>query len=150
MVMVLGAIKKISAKVSQLTIDIKTLKPKIETTVDKINSLSDNVDSLVTKVNKNVDVLSKVVEKVKDSADEIIDFQSKVRSRIEPPLMETANTIAAFSVGIKTFIEKMKSSKNKNHYHDESFDRLAEIEESVELVNKELDDVNAKLTDLQR
>lgn len=141
----------ISARIEKLSFDVKDIKPKVEATIDKINSVSDNVNLLVTKFNNNVDVLSTVVDKIKETADGIIEFEQRIQKKIEPPVMDTVNTIAAVSVGIKTFFDKMAEKKNRKVLMDEvSLTRLDEFEESLEEANKELDEVNAKLTDLQK
>ncbi|MEO8664323.1 MAG: hypothetical protein ABI462_02410 [Ignavibacteria bacterium] len=145
--LLIKSVKNITAKFEELTMSAKDLKPKVEATIEKINSLSDNVDVLVTKVNNNVDVVATIVDRAKFTADSIFDFEKKIQSRIEPPVMDTLNTIAAVSVGIKTFIDKLKSTKKKKTFpEDKSFE--IEINENIDEVNQELDEINSKLTDL--
>ena len=147
--LLIKSIKKITTKVEDLSGTVMTIKPKVEAAIEKVNSLTDNVGKIVTKVNDNIDVLSTVVDKVKDTADSILEFEKRVQSRIEPPVMDTVNTIAAISVGVQTFIEKLKSSKKKKSFpEDQGFD--IELSDSIDDVNKELEEVNAKLTDLQK
>lgn len=142
--------KKITEKVELLTKDFEDIKPKVFETVDKANSLSDNVNSFVTKINKNVDVLENVVEKVKDTAESILDFEKKIQSKIEPPVMDTVNTISAVSVGVKTFFDSWNSSKSKKIYETKHDEKIEALEDTMDDITKELEEVNARLTDLQK
>jgi len=147
---VIKSMKKITETIEKFSKDFTDVKPKIYETVDKINSLSDNVSTIVKKVNENVDVLGTVMDKVKDTADSIIEFEKKIQSQIEPPVMETLNTITAVSVGIKTFMDKWKSSKKERNHVKWEEDKYMEIKESLNDVDKELDEVNSRLSDLQK
>jgi len=146
----ISTMKILSGKFDKISGDLKDLKPKVEVTIDKINSLSDNTNSLVTGINNNVHLVQSVVEKVKITVDSIVDFEQEVQKKIQPPVMETVNTIAAVSVGVKTFWDKMKSSKQKKNMDRISPEKLDELEVSIENVNKELDEVNSRLSDMQK
>lgn len=144
--------KKITAKVEDLSKDFSVIKPKVVESIEKINNLSDNVNGVVTKVNENVDVLSTVVDKVKDTAESILEFEKKIQNTIEPPVMDTLNTVTALSVGVKTFIDSWKRNRNADTKNDEPVinERLDELNDSLIDVNKELEEVNSRLTDLQK
>ncbi|MEO8210214.1 MAG: hypothetical protein ABI840_06610 [bacterium] len=142
--------KKVTEKIEGFSSGFNEIKPKILESLDKINSLSDNVNKVVTKVNQNVDVLGTVVDKVKETAESIIDFEKKIQSRIEPPVMDTVKTISGISAGVKTFFDvwkNRKTNKVNSDYSDEKFD---ELRDSMDEVNKELEEVNLKLSDLQK
>ncbi len=142
--------KKITEKVEVLTKDFADIKPKVYETVDKANSLSDNVNSFVSKINKNVDVLEDVVDKVKDTADSILDFEKRIQSKIEPPVMDTVNTISAVSVGVKTFFDSLKKNKSKKFDEVKQSEKIEDLEDTMADMTKELEEVNARLTDLQK
>jgi len=120
----LKTIKKASSKIDEVSLQIKDVKSKLEPAIDKFQGLTENVNRVISKVNDNIQVLSTVVDKVKDSTesivnkvqdttDSILSFERKVRNKIEPPVMETANTISAVSVGIKTFFNTYKNRKKR-------------------------------------
>ncbi len=161
--LLMKTVKNITEKINKLTDGVMSVRPKVEmtiekinsiadvvkpkvgTAIDKINSISENVDHLITQVNDNVVVLATVVDKVRGTADNILDFEKRVQSRIEPPVMNTVNTISAISVGVKTFINELKSSKkskastNENRLRDsEDFDFMAGIDD------EKSDDLNEK------
>lgn len=159
-ILVFGLIKqakKINEKIDSFSKDLSDIKPKISDSIDKINSLTENVNKIAIKVNDKVDVLGTVVDNVKDTAESILAFERKIQSTIEPPVMETLNTVTAISVGVKTFIDSWKKNKtvsikmNRNMKKEAELDvKLENIENSMEEVNKELDEVNSRLTDLQK
>ena len=149
--------KKITDKIDNFSRDLSDFKPKVSDSIDKINSLTENVNKIAIKVNDNIDVLGTVVDKVKDTAESVIAFEKKIQSTIEPPVMETLNTVTAVSAGVKTFIDSWKKNKtvtikmNSNKRKESELDvKLENIETSLEDVNKELDEVNSRLTDLQK
>ena len=159
-ILVFGLIKqakKINEKIDGFSKDLSDIKPKISDSIDKINSLTENVNKIAIKVNDNIDVLGTVVEKVKDTAESVIAFEKKIQSTIEPPVMETLNTVTAVSAGVKTFIDSWKKNKtvtirmnNNKQRESELGIKLENSEDSMEDVNKELDEVNSRLTDLQK
>ena len=145
------ALKKVSSKVDDVSSQINGIKSKVEPVIDKVKDLTDNVNLVVSKVIDNVDVLSNVVNKIKDTADSIIEFEEKIRHKVETPVLETANTISAVSAGIKTFFETYKKSKkNPETAFDREIEDYIELKDSMDEVNKELEEVNARLTDLQK
>lgn len=141
----LKSIKSLSAKFEVLAEQTKEIKVKLDPAIDKFQNLTDNVNGVFSKVNENIDVLSNVIEKVKDTTESIVEFEQKIQSRIEPPVMETANAIAAVSVGIKTFFDTYKMNKRSREINKIE-NELVDLKDSVEDVNSELDKVNFKLS----
>ncbi len=148
---IIKAAKKVTKKVDGFSKDFSEIKPKVMESIVKLNLLADNVNSVVTKVNENVDVLGTVVDRVKDTADSILEFEKKIQNTIEPPVMDTLNTITAVSVGVKTFVEAWKNKRGSSDDHDPDTEKkLIDIKDSIDDVNKELDEVNSRLTDSQK
>jgi len=112
-------LSSINKKIKSLAEDSKEIKPKIITTLEKIGDLTERVSGISDKVTENIDVLGDVVEKIKDTTESVIEFEQKIQNAIEPPVMETVNTISAVTVGIKTFLDSWKNSRrNSNEYYD--------------------------------
>ena len=132
-------IKKLSKKVDTFSKDLSDIKPKLIETVEKVNFLADSLTTVTKNVNNNIDVLGTVVDKVKDTTESIIEFEQKIQNTIEPPVMETLNTITAVSVGVKTFLEAMKSSKSRRLGESENFS----TEDTYDYqINQDSDDIN--------
>ncbi|HMS66375.1 MAG TPA: DUF948 domain-containing protein [Ignavibacteria bacterium] len=147
-VLVFGLIKtmkSVSARVGSLSGEITDIKSRLEPAIDNFSDLTKNVNGVFVKVRENVDILGTVVEKVKDTTDNIIEFEKKIQSQIEPPVFETLNTISAVSLGIKTFFDAFKSKNNTGSNEVYIHDKIEEIEDSISDVNNELDKVNMKL-----
>jgi len=166
-------IEKVQGLTENVNMVVSKVKDHIEPVINKVGDLTDNVNNVITKVNENIVVLTTVVEKVKESTDSIVSkvqdttesivskfqdstdsifaFERKVRNKIEPPVMNTANTISAVSVGIKTFFETYKNRrKNVKPSCGRDIEELIDMKESIGDVNKELEEVNERLIDLQK
>lgn len=144
------SVKKITSKFDEMSGHVKDIKVKLEPAIEKFQDLTENVNLVFSKVSENVDVLGTVVNKVKDTTESLLEFEDKIRRKIEPPVMETANTISAVSIGIKTFFDAyMKRKKRKDKFYDREIEELEELRDSIDDVNQELEDVNSRLTDLQ-
>lgn len=141
-------IKSISLKFSELSSQVTDIKTKLDPAIDKIQTLTENVNGVVSAVRDNIDVLGKSVVKIKDTVDDIVDFEKKVQSKIEPPIMETANTIAAVSVGVKTFFDAYKRKRIISDI--DISDEGDEIKDKLKNANAELDAINTKLESLYK
>lgn len=73
-----------------------------EVITGKIRSISENLDGEFTSLKGAVDSLVNAV-------DDIVDLEKKVKERIENPVLDAANYIAAVAKGIKTFLHVLKS-----------------------------------------
>lgn len=127
-------VKKLSVKVDSFSKDLSEVKPKLFETIDKVNFLADSLTIVTKNVNNNIDVLGTVVDKVKDTADSIIEFEQKIQNTVEPPVMDTLNTITAVSIGVKTFFDRLKESRSDKLVEPEDFhdNDSSEFDESDE------------------
>ena len=147
-ILVFGLIKTmktLSAKFEVLSGQMIDLKTKVEPALLKFGDLTENVNGVFSKINDNVEILGTVVEKVRDTADNIIEFEQKIQSQIEPPVMETLNTISAVSIGLKTFFDKENKKRDKRKNDEYVKEKLEDTEEALEKVNDELNLINSKL-----
>lgn len=154
----LKILKITSSKLSDLTAEVKDIKVKLNPAIENFQLLSENLNSVILAVKDNVDLLRGSVNKINSVVDELVEFEKKVQSKIEPPVMETANTIFAVSAGIKTFFESYKNSKDRSLDLENDFEKRFEIPvksenadntESGGNIDMELQNVNEKLKDLQ-
>lgn len=147
-ILVFGLIKtmkSLSAKFEVLSSQMSDLKTKVDPAIVKFGDLTDNVNGVFSKINDNVEILGTVVEKVRDTADDIIKFEKKIQSQIEPPVMDTINTITAVSVGLKTFFDTFKEKSEKRKSYEYLNEKLEDTDEALEKVNEELNLINSKL-----
>ncbi|HMQ67363.1 MAG TPA: hypothetical protein PKA90_00955 [Ignavibacteria bacterium] len=143
-------LKKLNIKVESFSKDFSDVKPKLVETIEKINYLTDNFTLVVKNVNDNIEVLGTVVDKVKDTADNIIEFEQKIQNSIEPPVMDTLNTITAVSVGVKTFFDTLKKNKTEklteSGYNYNDHFSSSEVSDDVEEL---LSDEESKRPDIE-
>jgi len=148
----LKILKTATSKFEELTAEVKDVKAKLNPVIEKSGLVADNVNLILSKVKDNIDLLETSVTKINNVVDDVVEFERKVQSKIEPPVMETANTIYALSAGIKTFFDSYKSSRAKKPDLIEGFNLNSdnEIESQLkENTDMELQNVNTKLNDLQ-
>ena len=157
-----GTLKSVNEKVNSLQEQIINLNTKVDPVVTKVSSLVDTVQSITSKVDANMESITDVVDKIKDVSTEIIDFVSRVKEKTEPPIMDTVNTVAAFTKGIKAFFDRMKSyekpiKKFEGNYLFEGESESKEPDENeidfegeFNDINKELNDVRKKLEEMKK
>jgi uncharacterized protein YoxC len=94
---------------NQLEISVReiseTSRPVLENSgviTGKIREIAENVDGEVLNVKGAVDSLIGAVE-------DVVDFERRVRSKVEDPIMDTAGYLAAITKGVKTFLRVLKS-----------------------------------------
>lgn len=138
-------LKYVSAKIEEMSVQIKDIKSTMNPAIGKFQDLTENVNGVFLKVRENIDVLTTVVGKVKDTTENIIAFEQKIQNKIEPPVMDTINTFSAVTVGVKTFFDTYKSRKNEKISDKEFKNEIEDIKQSLEDANEELDKVNVKL-----
>jgi uncharacterized protein YoxC len=161
------AIDNVSAKVDSVQNEVKNVSAKVDPVIQNVNNVISTVGSITEKVNDNMSVVKDAVDKLKETADDIMQFEKKIRRNIEPPVMETITTFNAVIKGITTFIGKLKGLKsiparstngNSQYYGEDEFDEIdevtdearSEINRRYEDINKELDEVRSRLSDLKR
>lgn len=101
-------------KIDFISKDVNEIKPKVSSAFEKIGALAESVTEVTGKINENIEVLGTVVEKIKDTTESVIEFEQKIQNAIEPPVMETINTVTAVTVGIKTFVDSLKRNKRNS------------------------------------
>jgi len=148
---IVKVLKLTSVKFGELSEQTKDIKLKLEPAIEKIEKLTENVNGVINTVKDNIDILGGSVQKVKSAVDDLIELEQKVQSKIEPPLLDTANTISAVSVGLKTFFENYKNSRKKINSDKEFEPQFIEQtgQNATGNENAELEHVNEKLKDLQ-
>lgn len=159
-------IKSLSVRIEFLQRDFDDFKKKIEPGIEDSIILIKKVNKIADSVENNINKVEEITDKFKDFSEEVIEFGSKIKERIEPPVLDTIITFTAVFKGIKTFFEKLKShdkikSSDANYLFEEkdkisespgqekmqSFDK--EVDESGD-INKELNEVRKKLEEMKK
>jgi uncharacterized protein YoxC len=70
----------------------------------KIREISENIDGEVSSVKGAVD-------SVVSAIDDLVEFEQKVKSRVEDPILNTAGYVAGIAKGIKAFLRVLKNQE---------------------------------------
>ncbi len=79
--------------------------PGILTNVDEITT---NLTRTTQSIRSQVEGLSVAVEKIQNMVDDVVGLERELRSEIEPPVVETLNTVTAIVKGLRKFVEVLK------------------------------------------
>ncbi len=79
--------------------------PGILTNVDEITT---NLTRTTQTIRSQVESLSVAVEKIQNMVDDVVGLEKELRNEIEPPIVETLNTITAIVRGLRTFLDVLK------------------------------------------
>lgn len=150
--------KKVSGKIDELSDSVKKFQTSVDPIVEKASKFMDTANSIIKKVDDNMDVLSSTTESLKSVAENIVEFQQKLRSRIEPPVMDTIISYSAIVKGVRAFVDKFKSlhSKDKTKYDDEydyEYEEQSDMysdNEHNQKIYREVDDLNKELNEVRK
>ena len=63
-----------------------------------------NIEEITANLNGMMSNGSHYVEKLGDAVDDIVDFEKRIKHRVEDPLIETLTTIAAITKAVRAFL----------------------------------------------
>lgn len=150
--------KKASDKIDELSDSVKKFQTSLDPVIAKTTTFLDTANSITKKVDENMSILSTTTESLKTVADNIVEFEEKLRSKIEPPVMDTITSYTAIVKGVKTFVEKFRAyrSEDKTTYDDEyDYEYEEGSNESDEIIYdtkiyKEVEDLNSELNEVRK
>jgi len=156
-------IKSLSVRIDSLQKDFDDFKVKIEPGIEDSIVLIKKVNRIADVVENNIHKVEEVTDKFKNFSEEIVDFGSRIKERIEPPVLDTIITISAVYKGLKVFFDKLKNqnrtkSQEENFLFDKSVkndepqseEKKDTKEEEIEDINKELNEVRKKLEEMKK
>ena len=97
-----SVLSNIEENIKMVTERAMPVLENIDYITERLKNISDNIDDQVMVVRESVGSLREVV-------DNVVDFERKIQSRIEGPILDTVSTAAAVVKGVKTFVERMRS-----------------------------------------
>lgn len=162
---VVKQMKKASDKIDELSGSFKKFQTSLDPVIEKTSTFLDTANSITKKVDDNMAILSTTTESLKTVAENIVEFEEKLRSKIEPPVMDTITSYTAIIKGVKAFVDKFKSFRSdEKAMYDDEYDYEYEdgykependiydnkIHREVEDLNKELNDVRKKIEELKK
>lgn len=89
-------------------IQLRKSAKRIEEVSEQLNrqlpSILENINEITTNLNDLLTNGRQQVEKLGGAVDDIVDFERKIKHRVEDPLVETLTTIAAITKAVRAFL----------------------------------------------
>lgn len=89
--------------------DLKEMSSKAIPVFENLEVITNRVRNVSENIDEQVEMVKHSIRAVKEIADSIIDFERRVQSRIEDPVLETVSVLAALFKGVRTFIDRIRS-----------------------------------------
>lgn len=70
----------------------------------RLPSILENIDEITKNLNDMMSNGRQQVEKLGHAVDDIVDFEKRIKYRVENPLVETLTTIAAITKAVRAFL----------------------------------------------
>lgn len=98
-------------------IQLRKSAKRIEDVSEQLNrqlpSILENVNEITANLNDILSSGRRQVNKLGDAVDDIVDFEKKIKHRVEDPLVETLTTIAAITRAVRAFLVIFLNRKEK-------------------------------------
>lgn len=89
--------------------DVKDLSGRAAPILDNIEVITDKVRNVTENIDDQVELVKESINAVREIADNVVDFERRVQSRIEEPVLESIGTIAAVVKGVRTFFVRLRA-----------------------------------------
>ncbi len=103
---------KISNAVKSIQNDIGELSANLKPLLISTAELSSNLNEISDNARQHLDISKNVVTSIKDRVDTILEFEAKVRSGIEGPVMSFIREITALNNGFNSFLNVLRKKNN--------------------------------------
>ncbi len=103
---------KISNAVKSIQNDIGELSANLKPLLISTAELSSNLNEISDNARQHLDISKNVVTSIKDRVDTILEFEAKVRSGIEGPVMSLIREITALNNGFNSFLNVLRKKNN--------------------------------------
>lgn len=103
---------KISNAVKSIQNDIGELSANLKPLLISTAELSSNLNEISDNARQHLDISKNVVISIKDRVDTILEFEAKVRSGIEGPVMSLIREITALNNGFNSFLNVLRKKNN--------------------------------------
>lgn len=87
--------------------NIRTISSRAVPILDKLDIVSDRALIVVEKMDGHMDSLKGSIASVRQMTDSVVAFERRVQERLEGPIMDTADTLAALFKGVQTVLERL-------------------------------------------
>ncbi len=106
LIVVLSRVRSILEVVER---EFKEISQKAMPVIENLEVITDKVKNVTETVDEQVETIKSSINAIKGIADSIVDFEQRIQSRIEEPVMETVGTFAAIFKGVRTFFARVRA-----------------------------------------
>ena len=99
---------RITRSIQDLQKDISSLSDRLEPLVTSLSDLTDKLSDLSDHAKRQLEATKGIVFSVKDRVDKILEFEEKIRTGIDGPVMGVINQFKAIANGVSTFLSYLK------------------------------------------
>ncbi len=103
------AIKRLLKSIETIQKDINSITQKTIPILENASNTMRRIDELSENVQKEIEGIVYSIRSLKKIAEDVIEFETKIKQKVEEPLMDSISFFSGIIKGIKTFILKMKS-----------------------------------------
>lgn len=103
------AIKRLLKSIETIQKDINLITQKTIPILENASNTMRRIDELSENVQKEIEGIIYSIRSLKKIAEDVIEFETKIKQKVEEPLMDSISFFSGIIKGIKTFILKMKS-----------------------------------------
>jgi uncharacterized protein YoxC len=89
--------------------DLKEFNTKAFPVLDNLEVITDKLRNVSENIDDQVELVKDSINSIREIADNVVDFERRVQSRIEEPVLETIGTIAAVLKGVRTFFVRLRA-----------------------------------------
>jgi len=107
-VYVITVLVRVRGILTEVGRDFKELSSKAIPVFENLEIITNKVRNVSESIDEQVEMVKHSVRSIKDVTDSIVDFERRIQSRIEEPVLETVSVLAAVFKGVRTFVDRIR------------------------------------------
>ena len=107
-VYVITVLVRVRGILTEVERDFKELSSKAIPVFENLEIITNKVRNVSESIDEQVEMVKHSVRSIKDVTDSIVDFERRIQSRIEEPVLETVSVFAAVFKGVRTFVDRIR------------------------------------------
>lgn len=105
----INALSRLLKSIKNIEENINILIQRAMPVIEHASTTMRRVDELSSLVQREVENVVYAIRSLKKIADDILEFENKIKMKVEEPILDTVSFFSGIIKGLKTFITKLKS-----------------------------------------
>lgn len=105
----IAAINKLLKSVKSIESDINSLTQKTLPVLENASNTIRRIDEITEGIKNGIGGLLNSIHSLRKIADDIVELETKIKNKIEEPILDSVSFFTGIVKGIKAFIYKLKS-----------------------------------------